>query len=867
MDEPHTRQRETARQRALRIPLAYHRAREAVWFWRMGLSLTCFLASAVYLGWVLTGGKSTAMQVSPGTLARDHARWDSDCKACHTPFVTQRADADGIRALSLSLAGNSADASHRQSDAKCSECHKSAGTHHANQVVTEVEACASCHRDHQGRDFHMARMDDAHCTACHASIAGHRSQTGSAPVVNVTSFERVSAEAPGHPAFRSLQLTEDPGNIRFSHRLHMTLGQLYPGQETPKGKHIVQLACDACHVPESAGNGAYMKPIKYEQHCRGCHPLSLPENPGAAVSHGLASEPLEKMVRGLVSKLGNPPEPSQPPRTIPGKASRIDAAIREPSAELVFARRMAELRENKCSQCHSWQPEQPTEVQPAKIPAIWLQHARFNHEKHKSAAKCVDCHTAAADRLPAAGVPGRLADDNAVMIPNIDNCIRCHAPHNESASVAGVANARFDCAECHNYHQTKPEQKPLRQKAVSENSLLLDHDHLRITLVADRPSQRPAPEKRHPFVGTQSCSTTGCHGANGERGSPSAFTRFRASDPHAGAFLLLYSETSRKIVHRLRGAAQPEPSDAEYFSFLDKNCLGCHATPTAVPARKNEAASYYSGVSCESCHGAAADWEFNHFRKGAKPQGMTNLTSPAIAAPTCAECHIGPKQMEGKSYDVNHDIIAAGHPRLTFQFEAQLANLPPHWSPAKNIKSHFEAWKAGELATATQQDRLNSARDKLEFASQRCFDCHHYISTAVPPTRRASGGALASARRDLLSQPATTTADKKLLMRKLLDSTSNSSSSRGTRWEEHVDLSLGLAAFSADFPRDTELVTNVENLTIDLAHSFRLVKRDRKSWEEQFFAGGHYDSPTSFDPDDPLLKQVLARIRASLAAP
>ena len=602
MDEPLKRERETARQRALRIPLSYHRTRGTVWLWKVLLSMVGVIVGGLYIAWVLAGGKPAATQLSPGTLARDHARWDSDCKACHTPFVPQRPDAAGARVVSFWLADAASGDFHR-ADAKCRQCHKSTGIHHANQIPAEVESCSSCHRDHQGRDFDMTRMDDAHCTACHASIASHRSKPGIAPIANVTAFERVGDGEPAHPAFRSLQMKEDSGNIRFSHRLHMTLGQLYPGQTPPAGKRLEQLACDACHQPETTtGNGAYMRPVKYEQHCRRCHPLNVPGQPDAMVPHGLASKQLESTVRGLLAKAR--PTTKQPPaRIIPGKSKEASEAGTALLPEMQFAQQLARVRENKCSQCHSWQMSEPSEVLPARIPTTWLQHARFNHQKHQNSAKCVDCHAAAAAQLTPGEVHGRLEDNQQIMIPDIDNCLRCHAPRNESA---GTGGARFDCAECHRYHHAPLQEKPLRQSGNSVSSAADWPASLRLTLVAHQQAAS-SPPSNHPFVGTQSCSTTGCHGAAGKRGISSAFTRFAAADPHEQAFLLLYSDSSRRMIRRLRGEPQTQLNEPAYFAVLQEKCIGCHATPPSESTKSNRLESYLTGITCESCHGAAAD--------------------------------------------------------------------------------------------------------------------------------------------------------------------------------------------------------------------------------------------------------------------
>ncbi|MFN0019682.1 MAG: cytochrome c3 family protein [Pirellulaceae bacterium] len=878
MDETKKLPRDSAKQRALRIPLAYHRASGSLRAWKLALTLACCLTGGVYFAWVLAGGRPAATQVSPGILAKDHARWDSDCKACHVPFVPQRPDAGGTRTLSLSLTASSSKEAHQKADAKCSECHKSAGIHNNTQIAAEVESCASCHRDHQGRDFVMARMDDSHCIRCHALIADHRTAPDSAneaPIVSVTSFELPSADAgSGHPPFRSLQTKEDPGNIRFSHHLHMTPGQLYPGQAAPAGKPLTQLVCDSCHQPETTTEtGAYMRPIKYEQHCRACHPLNLPGQPEVVVPHGLTSTRLEDVVLGYLAEgAKDSPKISPPKRLIPGKTpgSNLSSTMKLPP-ELVATHRLTELRQNKCSQCHSWQEQNSKEVQPSRIPNKWLRHARFNHQKHQTAAKCQDCHAQAVAKLPPDGVPGKLADDEEVMIPNIDNCARCHAPRNESAATGG---ARFDCAECHRYHHAPPNEKPLRSEGLSSihnfeefpstASFLVSH-------VADVPSAQPTRKDNH-FVGTQSCSATGCHGAAKGNDLTTAYSRFTANDPHTRAFLLLYTEPSLDIFRRLTNQPQAKLEDAAYFDFLQQKCVGCHATPPPDSGKANRAESFAAGISCESCHEPAASWEYTHFnRKAKKSSDMRNLTDLSTRATACAECHIGPQITSGKTYDVNHDLIAAGHPRLTFEFESQLANLPSHWSAAKDVKSHFETWRIGELATAAQQDKLHAARPAYEFASHRCFDCHHGL-TPKPALGRIAfppfSGLSQQERTRLTNLPNNQKAHTAIVLEMSnLASGHTATGSAGTLWEENVKLLMALTAYIADDPRKVALAKETEELGVILSQSFLTLPRDKLMKNQPFFTGGPYDSPTGFDPNDKELKQLLQQIRGSLATP
>jgi Cytochrome c7 and related cytochrome c/Cytochrome c554 and c-prime len=620
-----------------------------------------------------------------------------------------------------------------------------------------------------------------------------------------------------------------------------------------------------------------MQPIKYEQHCRSCHPLQLPGRSVAVISHGLPAAQLEAAVMRSLAADGEEKSAAvlSPQRPIPGKMPRPTlAGDLDPPPQLRSAQRLQELRTNVCGKCHSWQPTRPAEVMPAAIPALWLAHAKFNHKAHRAAAKCEDCHAQAIEKLTSADRLGKLADDDRVMIPNIDNCIRCHAPRNERA---GTGGARFDCAQCHRYHN--PPAKP--------TTLPIFASHLS-TLNSQLPDPKSFVSASHPFVGTQSCSATGCHGAPQGSAVATSYTKFVADDPHSRAFLLLYAQSSRDMVRRLTNGARGEREDEGYFKFLQQKCVGCHATPPAEGARVVRPESFAAGISCESCHGPAASWELTHFNRAAnKSPDLRNLTDLSLRATTCAQCHIGPQLASGQSYDVNHDLIAAGHPRLTFDFEAQLANLPTHWSAAKNVQSHFDAWRLGELATAAQQDKLHASRATPELASHRCFDCHHSIQPIreALPRRENEGNAavprlrvglvsppraqLSAPQRKLLSQPTTKMQAKQELLLKLLDAATShdESASSGTRWEELVRFDLALAAFIADHPGRRELASQQAALEDFLAKSFRPSAPERKLGNNERLRGGPYDSPAGFHPNDPNLKTTLDAIRKSLASP
>src|SRR5207245_7384760 len=129
-----------------------------------------------------------------------HATWDANCTACHEPFSPMHER--------VALAGGSV------TNEKCVSCH-AGPVHHARQ--TPEQSCASCHRDHQGREHSLVRLRDSDCTSCHSDLSGHI-QVGQLQFARtVTGFAEGS-----HPAFRSVR--SDPGKLKFNHKLHLTPG-------------------------------------------------------------------------------------------------------------------------------------------------------------------------------------------------------------------------------------------------------------------------------------------------------------------------------------------------------------------------------------------------------------------------------------------------------------------------------------------------------------------------------------------------------------------------------------------------------------------------------------------------------------------
>jgi hypothetical protein len=253
-------------------------------------------------------------------------------------------------------------------------------------------------------------------------------------------------------------------------------------------------------------------------------------------------------------------------------------------------------------------------------------------------------------------------------------------------------------------------------------------------------------------TGAGSCASVACHGGSGLIGSKgSEYTIWAESDPHAKAYAVLYDRQSYRIVKNLQGA-NAEPAQ-------NRVCLSCHAanaTDIEIGLRLGAADDF----GCESCHGPARKWLATHYLPGWKrltaaqkaDLGMRPTKSIAERAQVCVDCHVG-----SANRDVNHDLIAAGHPRLNFEFGSYLAVLPKHWSEQED-KARYpdleaQAWAIGQVVAARAALDLLAYRagrqDKPwpEFAEYDCFACHHELREPSGRQNRGSSdrhpGALA----------------------------------------------------------------------------------------------------------------------------
>ena len=257
----------------------------------------------------------------------------------------------------------------------------------------------------------------------------------------------------------------------------------------------------------------------------------------------------------------------------------------------------------------------------------------------------------------------------------------------------------------------------------------------------------PGSEIKHPpIASSSSCSGRGCHGGSepvlGQIVQQNEFSTWLAHDKHANAYQSLLSDRAKNMAKNLGIPA----------AHKDLRCLACHTTPQIAKEQSKSDYPLDLGVGCESCHGAASPkWLGIHTTEAWKNtpstakkalydnEGMNYLGNAMVQAQVCVGCHVGaPANTQSgiPARDANHDIMAAGHPRLTFEAFSYQTNMPPHWNTKKYISDSnrdLEIWVTGQLAGLSASIELSSHRADLalnnqgiwpEFAESSCLSCH-----------------------------------------------------------------------------------------------------------------------------------------------
>ena len=257
-------------------------------------------------------------------------------------------------------------------------------------------------------------------------------------------------------------------------------------------------------------------------------------------------------------------------------------------------------------------------------------------------------------------------------------------------------------------------------------------------------------ETAHVQEGVASCAGSTCHGRQVASGVHIRGDELRTwQDPtgpegaHSRAWAVLKGRRGQAIAARMGiGRAEAAPV-----------CLACHADRPA-PGQPRTRFQISDGVGCEACHGGAGDWLASHRALNAThaanvARGLRPLEDPAVHAQVCLSCRLGGQ--DGRF--VTHEMMAAGHPRLSFELDLftelqRHYDLDADYAARKTIRNGTKTWALGqtaalERALALYQAPALAVRGAFpEFTFFDCHSCHRRISDdpATPLTAEPNPG-------------------------------------------------------------------------------------------------------------------------------
>ncbi len=453
--------------------------------WKRYLSYLAAMLAAVWVG--LAAVREDQSLHTSGPMSLGHSVLSNQCAACHVkPW-------QGVTGILNNNLRN------QEMNDACLSCHANSighgisAWHEGHDSIaayksTETIACASCHIEHEGPG-RLVEMSDAQCVRCHADLATYVSNGRYANAI--TSF------ATDHPEFDVIaDKLPDVGAIKLNHKVHLAkkLRGLIPPRE--------QMSCDDCHraglggydwpygrsalhessdmraVPQEPQlQAAYMNEIRFSKHCAGCHDmesstLSLMLGQSVTLPHA-QPESVRTVLNGLLTSYieanldelmvdENKPRSRRPTAVAPENKEVTNQLV------LDWVRTKRNLVEQelyrdakRCLLCHTIEPATDADeakalpvVAKSEIPARWLMHASFNHEKHR-VLDCLECHPQATDNTSSA----------EVMMPAVETCRRCHSERETKPDLGGVS---YGCVLCHTYHMppTGPAKPGLKLESL-----------------------------------------------------------------------------------------------------------------------------------------------------------------------------------------------------------------------------------------------------------------------------------------------------------------------------------------------------------------------------------------------------------------
>jgi hypothetical protein len=525
----------TGKQRASRIPLDYYKHPDKLVRWKHWLTWGAAILTVLWIASVFLAGEKSILgqrRFSHGTVAVAHKPIEHDCAACHPGFGLLASKESVDKNCQACHLAAPMDIHHKDQKPEmtpnCGRCHSD---HHGLDFAltrTADRDCVVCHKD-LAASTTKSPLDYA---------AKVTSFTGDHPEFKLL---REQGKDPGHLKFNhKYHMTE--GIVLAQGGKPFTVGDIVSGEHRArfangrKNTEAVKLECANCHetepknerqeppkpnpaladsdrkaweadvreyyqkkeaargrIPKSESEeqellpprktGKYMKPIKYDNHCAGCHPLNFDPKIDRPVEHGLPLEGkgslknrLEEIYQAEYEKSPNlllTRSPSLLP--LPGKRQDIEKPDRDDliSEKVEQAMRALLAGKRACGECHTDRDGNDltvatTAIAKPDLPEIWFKHARFDHAAHTNDPRnidCVVCHKDAypsteKDLLDAYASPRKGAEQ--VMIEGIENCKQCHSSSPKPEFADRGLQGKQDCTECHSYHHGDPKAAAAR---------------------------------------------------------------------------------------------------------------------------------------------------------------------------------------------------------------------------------------------------------------------------------------------------------------------------------------------------------------------------------------------------------------------
>ena len=257
------------------------------------------------------------------------------------------------------------------------------------------------------------------------------------------------------------------------------------------------------------------------------------------------------------------------------------------------------------------------------------------------------------------------------------------------------------------------------------------------------------------YTGVASCAGSTCHGRmEGDGTVVRQDELMKWQEPstpggaHSRAWAVLGNSRSQFIARNL-GIGDPAAAPM---------CLGCHSTAGA-----SRRAPVEDGVGCESCHGPAGGWIASHYAgvgTNADPDremrekhlsnlraGLWKLEDPVVRAGVCVDCHFG---AAGEGQFVTHRIMAAGHPRISFELDL-FSSLQAHhhedadygwrkFGSGGGRTDHVQMWAVGQAVALERSLSLFQSKRGTEgmfpeFYFLDCHSCHRRIFDQAKPVK------------------------------------------------------------------------------------------------------------------------------------